>query len=469
MPTGEYEYLFVTGRLAADALKATLERMEPDFEYQVAVLDFSVAALMNTHWIAGQLADTQGCRQVMLSGWCQGELSVVEERVGVPVLRGPKDLKDLPVFFGRERFLEGYGQYKTQILAEIVEAYHMPWEEILARANYYRASGADIIDLGCPVHGGFPGVAEVVARLKERGFVVSLDTFDPETIMRADEAGLDLLLSINGQNMDLAPQLHCKVVVIPDFDQGLPSLERNIAQLEAWGVPYVIDPILNPINFGFAESLHRFYEVRRRYPDAEMLMGLGNLTELTEADSSGINAVMAGVITELGIEYVLTTEVISWARGAVRELDLARKLMYYAHQNGISPKYIDSRLITAKDPLDEYEYYTEADLRHMQQQVNDRNFRIFTDDTHIYVFNNTVFVKGTDPGEIFARLGVDEGTHGFYLGRELEKAALAVQLGKKYAQEEPLRWGYLSDRQLSKAEKSGGNSLEDTNNAHQRR
>ena len=282
-------------------------------------------------------------------------------------------------------------------------------------------------------------------RLKEQGFVVSVDTFDPETILRADEAGVDLLLSVNGQNIDLARRLHCKVVVIPDFDQGLPSLERNIAQLEAWGVPYVVDPILNPINFGFAESLHRFYEVRRRYPEAEMLMGVGNLTELTEADSSGINAVMAGVITELGVDYVLTTEVISWARGSVRELDLARKLVYYAHQNGIPPKYIDDSLITAKDPLDEYEPYTEADLRHMQQQVRDRNFRIFTDDKAIYVFNNAVFVKGNDPDDIFPRLGVSEVGHACYLGRELEKAALAVQLGKRYTQEESLRWGYLGE------------------------
>lgn len=438
------EYLFVTGNLAADALKATLEGMAPDFEYRVAVLNISVAALMDTGWIARQLTDAQGCQQVMISGWCQGDLSIIEERLGIPVIRGPKDLKDLPVFFGRERVLEGYGEYRVQILAEIVDAYRMPWEDILAQAEYYRASGADIIDLGCPVQGGFPGAAEVVAGLKERGFTVSLDTFDPDTILRADEAGLDLLLSINAQNMDLAPRLHCKVVVIPDFDQGLPSLEQNVAQLEEWGVAYVIDPILNPLNFGFTESLCRFYEVRRRHPTAEMLMGLGNLTELTEADSSGINALMAGVITELGIDYVLTTEVISWARGAVRELDLARQLMYYSHQNRVLPKHIDDRLLTVKDPLDGYEYYTEEDLRHMQRQVRDRNFRIFADGRQIYVFNNKLFVTGTGPDEIFARLGVDEGAHAFYLGRELERAALAVRLGKKYMQEAELRWGYLS-------------------------
>jgi dihydropteroate synthase-like protein len=447
MPIEGPEYLFVTGRLAADALQTTLERMKPDFEYEVATLDISVAALMNTRWIAGQLTDASGCQQVMISGWCQGDLFPIEDRLGVPVVRGPKDLKDLPALFGRERVLEGYGQYEAKILAEIADAYRLPWEDILSRAEYYRASGADIIDLGCPVGSSFPGVAEVVAELKAHGFVVSVDTFDHETIRQADEAGVDLVLSINSSNMDLVPHLHCKVVVVPDFDQGLSSLEQNVARVAEYGVPYVIDPILNPINFGFTESLWRFREARLRYPEAEMLMGLGNLTELTEADSTGINAVMAGVITELGIEYVLTTEVISWAKGAVRELDLARKLMYYSHQNGVLPKHLDDSLVTVKDPLDGYEHYTEADLYRMHQQVRDRNFRIFTDGTQIYVFSSVVFVKGTDPDEIFAHLGVSEGDHAFYLGRELERAALALRLGKRYTQEDPLRWGYLSDKE----------------------
>lgn len=437
------EYHFVTGKLAADALVATLQQIELDFDYEVEVLNISVAALMSTDWIARHLSGAHGSRQIMISGWCQGDLAVIEDRMGVPVVRGPKDLKDLPLFFGRERVREDYGQYRVKILAEIVEAYQMSWEEVLARAEYYRASGADIIDLGCPVQGGFAHVAEVVTALKERGFTVSLDTFDPDTILRANEAGVDLLLSVNSQNLDLAPRLQCPVVVIPDFDQGLSSLEHNVARLEEWGVPYIIDPILNPLNFGFTESLCRFQEVRRRYPDAPMLMGLGNLTELTEADSIGINAVMAGVITELGIDYVLTTEVINWTRGAVRELDLARKLMYYSHRHSILPKHIDDNLLALKDPLDGYQYYSEADLRHMQQQVRDRNFRIFADDKQVYVFNKDLFVTGTQPAEIFGHLGVDEGSHSFYLGRELERATLAVKLGKKYTQETPLRWGYL--------------------------
>ena len=35
MTAEQPEYLFVTGKLAADALRTTLERMDPDFDYRV--------------------------------------------------------------------------------------------------------------------------------------------------------------------------------------------------------------------------------------------------------------------------------------------------------------------------------------------------------------------------------------------------------------------------------------------------
>jgi dihydropteroate synthase-like protein len=320
----------------------------------------------------------------------------------------------------------------------------MPWKEILAKAEYYRNSGADIIDLGCPPRGKFDRVDRAVAGLKKRGFKVSLDSFDSSTILRADEAGLDLLLSINSQNMRLAKKLHCKVVVIPDFDdKNLKSLERNANQLQELGIPYIMDPVLDPINFGFTEALYRFYQTRRRHPNTEMLMGAGNITELTDADSTGINAVMAGIITELGIDYVLTTEVINWARGAVRELNHARKLMYYASQNRILPKNLSDSLIVLKDPP--YQSFTEKELRSMQKRLRDRNFRVFTNDKWIYLFNRSTFIHGREPAEIFSQLGPIDSRHAFYLGRELERAALALRLGKKYVQEAELRWGYLSD------------------------
>ena len=124
-------------------------------------------------------------------------------------------------------------------------------------------------------------------------------------------------------------------------------------------------------------SLERYAEVRRRYPGAEMLMGIGNLTELTAADTTGVNALLVAVCQELGIRAVLTTEVIPWARGAVREIDVARRLMHYAVTRQTIPKGVDDRLVTVKDPA--MLTYTEEELRALQASITDPNFRIFAD------------------------------------------------------------------------------------------
>src|SRR5207244_3626746 len=120
----------------------------------------------------------------------------------------------------------------------------------------------------------------------------------------------------------------------------------------------------------------------------------------------------------------------------------ARRLMYHAVTHKTLPKGVDDRLVTVKDPT--MLVYAEAELRELQRAVTDPNFRIFTDQDTITVFNNERFVRGTDIREIFAQLGVDEASHAFYLGRELMKAKLAITLGKTYRQEGALQWGYLT-------------------------
>lgn len=437
--------LFITGKLAERALKETLEGMEAEFDYEVAVLKITVAALMTTPFILRSLP-TPHCDLLMIPGLSRVEPEALEHSLGVKVEKGPKDLRDLPYYFGIEKKREGYGGYDLTILAEINDAPTMPIDEILRRAQYYAACGADVIDVGCTPERPAPNVGEIVAALRSEGFRVSLDTFDTQEILAGDKAGAELLLSLNSQNLHLAPDLSCTPVIIPDFGKGLDSLAANIEAVERLGVRrYLIDPILSPITFGFAESLLRYSEARRRYPHAEILMGVGNVTELTDADSTGINALLAGVMAELGIRYVLTTEVASWARGSVRELDLARRLMYYARQRSVLPKDIDDGLLTVKDR--KVDCPSESELREMQRMVQDRNFRIFADRTAIYVFNNDLFLKETDIQRIFdrikAHLGPEPIGHAFYLGRELMKARLAMLLGKKYIQEEELRWGYL--------------------------
>ena len=154
---------------------------------------------------------------------------------------------------------------------------------------------------------------------------------------------------------------------------------------------------------------------------------------------------MVGVMTELDIRYVLTTEVAHWARGSVRELDRARRLMHYARTQGVLPKDIDDSLLTIKDR--KVDWRTEEEIRDLHGRITDPNFRIMIDGKHIYCFNRDRFIKDTDIQRIFHQitdqLGPHPASHAFYLGRELAKADIALRLGKKYIQEENLDWGYL--------------------------
>ena len=451
--TSPTRVLFVTGRLAEPALRRVLSDMAPPFVCEVAVMKITVAALMTTAWIARHLEVPAGTDLVIIPGLCEGDPDVVGQQTGVEVRKGPKDLRELPRYFGKASAALEYGSFDIEIVAEINNAPRLTLEEIRRDAVYYRDGGADIIDIGCTPGVRFERLGEVVTALRADGLRVSVDTFDRDEIRAAVGAGAELVLSVNGSNIDVVDDLAgtgARVVAIPDFGSGLDTLEPTLARLQARNIPYLIDPILEPIGMGFMASLERYAEARRRWPSAEMLMGIGNLTELTAADSTGVNALLIAVCQELGIRAVLTTEVIPWAHGAVREVDIARRLMHYAVTHRTIPKNVDDRLVTVKDP--DVLTYSDTELRNLQASLTDPNFRIFADRDAITVFNNELFVRGTDIQAIFDQLHIDEPTHAFYIGKELARASLAVTLGKTYRQEGALSWGYLTPPDDVKAE-----------------
>jgi dihydropteroate synthase-like protein len=437
--------LFVTGKLAEPALRRVLTDMAPLFAYDIAVLGITVAALMTTTWIARHLDHVPDDTDlVLIPGLCEGETGIIRERVGVRVDKGPKDLREIPGYFGRAVPRE-YGAWDIEIVAEINNVPRLTREETRRAARYFRESGADVIDVGCTPGLPFPALGDVVRELVSSGMRVSVDSFDPGEIRAAVSAGAELVLSVNGSNIGVAPDIAAagaRAVVVPDAGAAFDSIDATVNELETRGIRYLIDPVLEPIGFGFTASLERYAEARRRYPDAELMMGIGNITELTAADSTGVNALLIAICQELGIRTVLTTEVIPWARGVVREIGVARELMHYAVTTRSVPKHVDDRLLTIKDPA--LLEYSQDELRDLQRRITDPNFRIFTDRDAITVLNRDRFVRGTDIQEIFAQLGVTEATHAFYLGKELAKAKLAITLGKTYRQEGSLSWGYLT-------------------------
>lgn len=440
---------FVTGRLAEHALRGVLAEIAPQmaFDYTVEVLPITVAALMTPAWIARHVHAGGGATKIIVPGYCEGDLSVIERATGLPVIRGPRDLRQLPEFFGRKAPLAPSDSYHIEIVAEINHAPRLPLAQILALARHLAADGADVIDVGCDPGDTWPGVAECVRALRDEGLRVSIDSLNIDEIAAAARAGAELVLSVNKTNRHAAPDWGCEVVVIPDDFATLGGLDETIDYLAGSGTRLRIDPVLEPIGCGFAASLGRYLEVRRRYPDAEMLMGIGNLTELSDADSAPINLLLLGVCEELRIHSVLTTQVINWARTSVKECDLARRMVHFAVANGVPPKNLNPQYVLLRDSrLFEY---GQAELDRLAAQIKDNNYRLFAEGELLHAISAQLHLTDTDPFRLFEQLlathprNVD-ASHAFYLGYELCKATTALALGKRYEQDESLNWGFLT-------------------------
>ena len=440
--------LFVTGKLAEPSLRRTLATLAEGagFDYTVAVLPITVAALATMEWIARHLTVPAGVERLLVPGLCQGNLESLASAVGLPVERGPKDLRDLPEHFGKASSPpEDYGKFDIEIIAEINHAPRRPLAELMAEARRLHASGADDIDLGCDPGGTWHDIGAAVAALHDEGLRVSVDSFNVQEVAAGVRAGAELVLSVNATNRHAAADWGCEVVAVPDVPNDLDSLDGTVEWLRARGVLFRIDPVLEPIGLGFAASLSRYFVTRQRYRDEALMMGVGNLTELTDVDSAGVNVVLMGICQELGIRSVLTTEVINWCRSCVRELDVARRLVHYACAHRVLPKRLEPGLVMLRDS--KLREYGEAALRELAGNIKDRNYRLFAERGSLHVLSNHLLLQGDDPFALFQemlRQDAIDPAHAFYLGYEMAKAVTALTLSKNYVQDQALHWGMLT-------------------------
>lgn len=438
--------LFLTGRLAHPSLSRVLESLQtPETELAVRDLGLSVAALMTTEMIRRRLKDIEGAERIVVPGLCGGAVEKLSEHFGVPVIRGPKDLKDLPEFLGHEGVPPDLSRHSITIFAEIVDAPHMSLPAIVAAALAYRDAGADVIDLGCLPGTEFAHLEDAITALHAQGLSVSVDSMRESELLRAGRAHADYLLSLKETTLWIADEVPSTPVLIPERPGDLDSLCRAIEWMVTNERAFFADPILDPVHFGLTDSIVRYHELRRRLPQAPIMMGTGNVTELTDSDTTGVTGVLLGIASELDVRAVLTTQVSPHARSAVREIDVARRMMHAAKRDASLPRGYHAGLMALRDrkPFP----YSAEEIAETAAAIKDPSFRVQLSAQGIHVYNRDGLHRATDPYALFSKLKLeDDAPHAFYMGVELARAEMAWQLGKRYAQDQPLEWGCAVER-----------------------
>ena len=445
---------FVTGRLAEHSLRNVLAEMalRVDFDYSVEVLGISVAALMTPAWVARRLAPPPETTRVVLPGYCQGDLHDVQAAAGVSVDRGPKDLRDLPEWFQAAREATAdYGRYDIEILAEINHAPRLTRDELLVAARDLVSDGADIIDIGCNPGETWRDVADSVRAMRDEGLRVSIDSMNVVEIEQAAKAGAELVLSVNSSNVERAVDWGCAVVAVPDVAETLAGLDDTVERLIRAGVAFRIDPIVEPIGFGFAPAwaaISRFGALsagrnadgdrqldradrrrfgRRQYAPARVLPGAWHSQRAHHAGHQ--------LGPHVGPRMRCCATTCLSCRDGPHVAETCRASACHAARSA-NARFRCGRTRTAA------------------REIKDANFRIFVEGGELHLIAAGLHLHGADPYQLLEELqrsgprNLDAG-HAFYLGYELAKARTALTLGKDYRQDEALDWGLLTVKEIS--------------------
>ncbi len=366
--------------------------------------------------------------------------------------------------------------FPMRVLAEIVDAALMDKETIQQTAKRFVKAGANLIDVGMIAGESQPDKAKrIVNWVKQVVDVpVSIDTLDPAEIKAAIEAGAELVLSGDAGNIEeIAPYAKKAAVVIIPTNQRegyfpkraherVKYLEGIIAKAKLLGVSRCLaDLILEPTDI--LESFIAFKEFAARNPDVPLFVGVSNVTELMDADSVGVNALLIRLSQEVDASILLATEKSDKAKGTVAEEVVAAKMMFLAKKRGSVPKDLGLDLLILKDKRVHEEPYDKKlevgakvvdapgklepatlDSLGMFKISIDRAegvlVAIYYDSTQMDKPVNVV--KGETADRVFIKI-VEMGLvsrldHAAYLGSELAKAEIALRTGKEYIQDKEL-------------------------------
>ncbi len=344
--------LIATGRLAENTVRKVVGE-----KADVLVADIDIAAFITPKKLIKAFKEAEFSKKynlILLPGLVAGDFSKVSDELDCKIKLGPKHAYDLGFvlrFADEVEFSEKVpacelladvrkemalelirkaeeeaispltlgevklgGDSRMKVMGEIVGAAELKPADLEIKIEAFIARGVDIIDLGATLN-TLPGqVRDTVSLAKSLTCIpISIDTLDPELIKEGIEAGADLVLSLNGTNMETAGPAVAKAgtaaVIIPDEGNSLESLVRNLEAARRLGIEKIIaDPVLDPVGHNITESIVRYHQFHRLYPEVPLFFGAGNVTELMDVDTIGVNATLCGIGTETGASILFTPE-----------------------------------------------------------------------------------------------------------------------------------------------------------------
>lgn len=364
--------------------------------------------------------------------------------------------------------------FPMRVLAEIANAPFLSKEQLIHKCQSFIDSGADMIDIGMAAGEDYSKlVPDLIATLRPivGDRPLSIDTLNTKEIEVACKHGIDLVLSLDlgnySKTIDTLKKYDVPAVLLPtNFSKGISPktpeervklMEELIKKTE--GIRQIPDMILDPVNSSsIVESIiacNEFHE-NNKLP---MFFGVGNVTELMDVDSTGANALLAGIGMELGVSILFTPEESGKTKGSVRELATASKMMFLAKHRGSIPKDLGINLVEFKDKhkrletpiegLDDLEIIRPTEPLKFKRD-KEGSFKIIVDygtspeKSKIVVVHfrknapDMIFEGRTEKeisDEIIKKGLLTRLEHATYLGSELKKAEIAMITEKDYIQD----------------------------------
>ena len=489
------QILVVTGRKAADTVNAVVGGIA-----DVLVLDIDIAAFTTPLRLEKSMPHNN-FDLIIIPGLVSADFSQLEQQLNTPIRLGPKNAVDLslvlssleeielstsvpacemlhskrmvaatselhdiemaamPAFLLNDLKIGGGSIMK--VMAEVVDSTSLSRDELIERIAHFQAKGADIIDLGVGMAATAAEVEQAIKTARAAAAVpLSIDTLDPQLIMAAVDSGVDMVLSLNSTNMEaVGPAIAKKglaAVVIPDGGEGLDSLMVNISQAKELGISRILaDPVLDPPGQGMVDSMDRYKRCREMLPDVPMFFGVGNITELMDADTVGVNALLTAISGDVGGDVLFTPEYSDKARGSISELKTAAQMMALADWRSSPPKDLGIDLLQLKEkrfrPFDVVpDEFIEAEDSYRWTRDPAGSFSInisrstvkdgMVEQGRIIARHTKYTIVGDSAKEILdtaLELGlVSRLDHAGYLGQELMRAELALRLGRSFVQDD---------------------------------